>query len=218
MGLTVDLDTGRQAFSESVEAFLRAVDSFDEYALLGASRCHGWTRLDVVEHTIGGWQEMLGGMVSVVDDEVTVDAASYWPGFAEAYAGDPIGTLMAQRRRTAIYSRPSRACEHLRGVAAMVLRGAAGMAEGRYRWQDQVFTAGDFLTIWAVEDVVHHLDLLADEPAPTTALDRARATVEALSGPLPEDWATETAVLIGTGRLPVPAGLGETADRLPALG
>lgn len=215
MGLTVELEVGRQAFTESVEAFLRAVAGFDEHELLGASRCHGWTRLDVVTHTIGGWQEMLGGMVSAVDDQTTVDAASYWPGFAEEYGGDPIGTLMAQRRRTAVYGRPSGACEHLRDVAAMLLRGTAHLAEGHYRWQDQVFTAGDFLTIWAVEDAIHHLDLLSDEPAPAAALELSRATVEALAGPLPEGWTTEEAVLIGTGRLPVPD---ELSDRLPALG
>lgn len=215
MGLTVELEVGRDAFVESVEAFLRAVDGFDEHALLGTSRCHGWTRLDVVVHTMAGWQEMLGGMVSRVDDEPTVDAATYWPGFAEAYGGDPVGTVMAQRRRTAVYGRPSGACEQLRDVAGMVLRGAAGMAEGRYSWQDQVFTAGDYLAIWAVEDVIHHLDLLADEPAPASALGLARATVEALAGPLPGDWETEEAVLVGTGRRPAPDAL---SDRLPALG
>ena len=71
MALMFGLTAG-SAFADSVEAFVRAVDGFDEHALLGASRCHGWTRLDVVVHTIGGWQEMLGGMVSVVDDETTV--------------------------------------------------------------------------------------------------------------------------------------------------
>jgi hypothetical protein len=167
---------------------------------------------------IGGWQEMLGGLVSAVELEPTVDAASYWPGFAEEYGGDPIGTLMAQRRRTAVYGRPSGACAELHDVAAMVLRGATGLADGRYTWQNQVFTAGDYLTIWAVEDVIHHLDLLTDEPPPARAMELSRATVEALAGPLPEGWSTEQAVLIGTGRLPVPEGSGAVADRLPALG
>jgi hypothetical protein len=153
-----------------------------------------------------------------VPDEPTVDAATYWPGFAEAYAGDPIVTLMAQRRRTAVFSRPSGACEELRDVAGMVLRGAANLTDGRYRWQEQVFTAGDYLAIWAVEDAIHHLDLLTDEPAPEVALGLTRATIEALAGDLPGDWPVEDAVLIGTGRQPVPDGLGAVADRLPALG
>ena len=68
MGLTIDLETARTAFRDSVTSFVRAVDDFDEMALLGSSRCHGWTRLDVVVHVIGGWQEMLGGFVSPVDE------------------------------------------------------------------------------------------------------------------------------------------------------
>ena len=59
MGMVVALDQGRAACSESIDAFLQAVDGLTEYDLLGASRCHGWTRLDVVVHVISGWQEML---------------------------------------------------------------------------------------------------------------------------------------------------------------
>ncbi|MBZ5739961.1 maleylpyruvate isomerase N-terminal domain-containing protein [Nocardioides mangrovi] len=182
MALTVDLETGRTAFADSVRGFLAAVDGFDEWGLLDASRCHGWTRLDVVVHVIAGWQEMLGGMVSPVADEPTVDAASYWPTFDETEAGEPVDTLMAQRRRTAAFARPSSACTELRYVAEAVLRGAAALAEGHYLWQHQVFTAGDYLTIWAVEDVIHQVDLISDHPVPATALDLARATVAELGG------------------------------------
>lgn len=216
--LSVDLETGRQAFSESVTSFVRAVDAFDEWSLLGASRCHGWTRLDVVVHVIAGWQEMLGGMVSPVDQDPTVDAASYWPSFAELEADDPVTVLMAQRRRTAAFARPESARRELRYVAEAVHRGTAALAAGHYRWQGQVFTAGDFFAIWAVEDAVHQLDLLTEEPVPAPALDLTRSTVEALAGSFPEGWTAERVVLVGTGRDPVPDGLGELADRLPALG
>jgi hypothetical protein len=218
MDLTIDLATARAACHESVTAFLRAVDGFDEMALLGSSRCHGWTRLDVVVHVLGGWQEMLGGFVSPVDGDPTVDAASYWPVFAEEEAGDPLVTLMAQRRRTGSYSRPGSARDHLHDVADAVLRGIASIADGRYLWQRQVFTAGDFLAIWAVEDAVHHLDLLTEEPVPGSALELARATIEALAGPFPESWGPEDVVLVGAGRRPVPDGTGTLAARLPALG
>lgn len=182
MALTVDLATGRTAFVDSVRGFVAAVDGFDEWSLLGASRCHGWTRLDVVVHVVAGWQEMLGGFVSPVDDAPTVDAASYWPAFDEEYAEDPLVALMAQRRRTAAYLRPDSVRELMHDVAGAVLRGAASCAEGRYHWQGQVFTAGDFLTIWAVEDVIHQADLLHEGPLPQTALDLARATVAELGG------------------------------------
>ena len=52
MALTVALETGRTAFSDSVRGFVEAVDGIDEWSLLGTSRCHGWTRLDVVVHVV----------------------------------------------------------------------------------------------------------------------------------------------------------------------
>jgi hypothetical protein len=182
MALTVDCETGRAAFSQSVAAFVRAVDGLGEWDLLGASRCHGWTRLDVVVHVVGGWQEMLGGFVSPVEDPPTVDAASYWPAFDAEYAGDRLETLLAQRRRTAAYLRPDSVREHMHEVADAVLRGAASCSDRHLRWQGHVFTAGDFLTIWVVEDAIHHLDLVSTEPVPPSALDLARATVAALDG------------------------------------
>jgi hypothetical protein len=163
---------------------------------------------------------MLGGLVSPVDDEPTVDAATYWSAFAAEYGSEePVPVLMAQRRRTAAYARPASACEQLHDVAAALLRGVAAFGDRQCLWQGQVFAPGDFLAVWAVENVVHHLDLRSAEPAPAPALTLARSTVEALVGsPLPATWTEEDATLIGTGRLPVPDGLGSLADRLPALG
>jgi hypothetical protein len=222
MSLTVDLPTGRIAFTESVTAFVRAVDAVEEWDLLAASRCHGWTRLDVVTHVLAGWQEMLGGMVSAVDDPATVDAASYWTAFADNEAGDPLLTLMAQRRRTAAYSRPRAACEQLHDVADAIRRGAESLPDRHVAWQGQVFTPGDFLGIWAVEDVIHQLDLDLDldegADLPPTALDLGRATVETLADVFPAGWSAEEVVLVGTGRMAVPDGLGTLADRLPVLG
>jgi hypothetical protein len=123
-GLTVALDAGRAACADSAAAFLRAVDGMREYELLGASRCHGWTRLDVVTHMIAGWHEMLEGLVSPVDSEASVDAASYWSTFATEYAtDDPVPTLMSQRRRTAAYARPASAIGQLHDVGEATLRG-----------------------------------------------------------------------------------------------
>lgn len=220
MGLRVPLDRGRTAFLESVDSFLRAVDGFSEYELFGASRCHGWSRLEVVGHVLAGWQEMLAGLVSEVGDEPTVDAATYWQAFAADFGDlDPVDLLTMQRRRTAAYARPNSAVAQLHDVADAVRRGAESLADGRFRWQGHVFTAGDYLAIWAVEDVVHELDLLAEQAPPGSALGLTRATIEALVGAtLPEAWTDDEAVLIGTGRLPVPEGTGPLAEQLPALG
>lgn len=217
--LTVAVDDGRTACTESIEAFLRAVDALSEYELLDVSRCHGWTRLDVVVHVLAGWQEMLGGLVSVADADPTVGAATYWSAFAIQYAtDDPVPALMAQRRRTAAYARPSSATAQMHDVATALLQGVGACQDLRYLWQGHVFTAGDFLAVWAVEDVVHQLDLLSDEPAPSSALKLARATIEALiDEPVPTSWPDLDAVLIGTGRMPVPAESGTVGARLPAL-
>ena len=187
MGLTVGLDDGRTACAESIESFVRAVDAFSEYHLLDASRCHGWTRLDVAVHVLAGWQEMLGGLVSVRDSDPTVDAATYWSAFATE-------------------------------SATALMRGVTACEDRRYLWQGHVFTAGDFLTVWAVEVVVHQIDLLSDEPAPSSALRLARATIEALiDEPVPTAWTDLDATLIGTGRAPVPVGSGIIAAQFPAF-
>jgi hypothetical protein len=220
MGLSISLDDGRAACVDSIDAFLRAVETFSEYELVGASRCHGWSRLDVVTHVLAGWQEMLGGLVSTVDDAPSVDAASYWSAFATEYStDDPVAEVMSQRRRTSAYARPASATAQLRDVAASVSRGVNHFQDRPCLWQGHVFTAGDFLAVWAVEHVVHHLDLLSDEPAPASALRLARLTIEALiAQPLPDVSDDEEAVLMGTGRVPLREGLGAVGDLLPALG
>lgn len=220
MRLTVPTTEARSACAASIEGFVRAVDALSESELLAASRCHGWTRLDVVVHVIACWHEMLAGLVSEVDAEPTVDAATYWPAFAtEEASSDPVSVLMAQRRRTAAYARPASATAHLHDVADALLRGVESLPRGNCLWQRHVFTPGDFLAVWAVEDVVHHLDLCCEEPAPGSALELARATVEALVGePLPRAWTDVEATLIGTGRCPVPEDGSTLSDRLPALG
>lgn len=220
MALTIALDEARPASEESVHRFLAAVDGFTEYELLGGSRCHGWTRLEVVTHVLGGWQEMLAGLVSPVDEKPTVDADSYWTAFEAQYGGvDPVEVLMSQRRRSTAYARPATACEQLADVGAALLRGIRSLPDHACLWQGHVFTAGDFLAVWAVEDVVHQLDLESEIPPPGEGLALARATVEARVGqPLPPEWDDEQAVLVGTGRLPVPEDHPELSDRLPALG
>lgn len=219
MTLVFPIEPMRQICADTVTAFSAAADRLSEYELLGASRCHGWTRLDVVVHVINGWHEMLGGLVSTTDSAPTVDAASFWSAFgADQEAGDPLDALMAQRRRTASYSRPSAALAHLHDVEAMLLRGIETMADGARLWLGHVFTAADFLAVWAVEHVIHQLDLVEPTPPPPAGLAATRQTIEALAGgSLPSEWSDADVALIGSGRLPVPPDARRFADRIPVI-
>jgi len=219
MGLTISADDGRVACIDSIDAFVRAVQGFDEYALLGASRCHGWSRLEAVTHMIAGWQEMLAGLVSAVEDAPTVDAATYWTAFAAEFGtDDPVPDVMSQRRRASSYARPASAVAHLKDVAVAARRRVLLLDDRPLTWQGHVFTAGDFFAIWAVESVIHQLDLLSDEPAPQTALALTRRTIEALAGrPLPDDWTDDLVALVGSGREPAPTDTETWAEVLPVL-
>ncbi|MGL4175414.1 MAG: maleylpyruvate isomerase N-terminal domain-containing protein [Dermatophilaceae bacterium] len=220
MDLSVAHDDGCEAFAQSVAAFVAACGGLGEYELLGSSRCHGWTRLDVVAHILAGWQELLGGLACRSEAPATVDAASYWAAYMDHQADtDPVLALMAQRRRTAVYSRPSAALAQLGDVAEQLAGAVAALSPGRHRFQGLVLTSGDLLTSWAVENGVHHLDLLVVGPPPAAALRLVRASVEALLGePLPDAWDDEYATLVVTGRTPVPDDAAHLVDRLPVLG
>ena len=218
--LTIGIEEGRAACVDTVKAFMQAAAEFSEYDLLGASRCHGWTRLDVVTHVLGGWQEMLQGMVAPVEEAPTVDAASYWRAFDAEYAAlDPVLVLMTQKRRGLAYSRPQAARDQLEDVAGALLRGIEVLRDLPVSWQGHVFAAADFLAVWAVEDAVHQLDLRSQVEVPGSGLGLARRTIEDLiEDPLPADWSDEQAVLIGTGRVSIPDEHRQLGERLPALG
>lgn len=228
----VSHDEGRDAFLGALAAFADCAAGLDDDALLGASRCRGWTTGDVLVHVHLGLQEMLLGVVSPTDVEPDTDAAGYWrrPAPVTDASGDADADRLAGaqfvRRLGAAYRRPTGVVGHLlpttRGLAAAV----AAMPAGAVRFQGRVLATGDFLATWAVELAVHHLDLGPDlhlAPPPAAALALGRATVEALAGAaLPASWSDRTVLDAGTGRLTVEgrlaAGAGPVAGRLPVLG
>lgn len=219
MALTVDLDTGRTALLASMEDLQAAIDGMTERDLLGQSACHGWSRLDVVTHLVFGGYELLAGLASRGAGPPTVDAASFWRAFDDfSSKEDPIQVLMEQRRRTGVYARPEAARTHLRDVFWAVGNGVRDLDERPVVWLGQVFTAGDFAAVWAVENAVHHLDLLVPDPPAPEALRLARRTVDALlPAPTPTGWSDTDAVLVGAGRLSA-RGDGPLAQELPVLG
>lgn len=202
--LTIPLDDGRQALLGALDAFEAAARSLDDLALLAPSRCHGWARLDCIVHVRVGLEEMLAGMRAVVDAPPTVDAASYWSMWQDAAAEDPVPGILWTRRTASAYSRPRGALEQLGTVVAGVADAAGRLGEGSLAFQGHVISAGDLLATWAVELVIHHLDLDLPAGAPAAdpaALALARRTVEALgtAGPAAPTSAEEI-VLTGFGR------------------
>ena len=212
----------RATWLSSLDALGEAVEAFRERDLLAPSRCHGWARVDLLAHLVAGLEEMLHGVTAPVDTPPDTDAASYWDDFGPEQDPDDaevLARILQGRRRGSATVRPEGIRRELHTVVAAV-RGATVDFDDRARFfQERVLGAADFLAIWVLEVVVHHLDLDPDgvlPPPPAEALAMTRRILAArAAAPLPEGDDVRL-VLAGTGRIPVPeewAGLG-----LPVLG
>jgi hypothetical protein len=215
--LSYDHDTSVGLLREQLTTFVAAAESFSEYDLLAASRCHGWSRLDAVVHVRAGLEEMVGDCAAQVDDPPTHDAASYWESFATDGHDDPVPQILWMRRTAAAYNRPSRALDHLREVAATAGHVLGRMTDHAVLFQSKTMTSGDFLATWVVELAVHHLDLGDGAGRPTDgSLHVVRRTVEAIADvDLPTAWRDDKAALIALGREPLPSDAGDLAHVLP---
>jgi hypothetical protein len=206
--LCLDHADAVELFDTQMRELLEAAQRLDDLALLGASLCHGWSRVDVLVHVRLGLEEVLGGCVAQTDRPVDHDAASYWASFAGDTGTDPVPPMLWLRRTAAAYGRPSSATRHLADVMARVRGALYRMPDHPVLFQDKVMTSGDFLATWVVELAIHQLDLdLADASTPV-GLALARQTVEALADEdLPPELDDRAAVLAALGRAPVPDDL-----------
>ena len=201
------------AMQRQVEAFVGAASALDDLALLGPSRCHGWSLLDLVVHVRLGLQEMAVGTTSRTDEAPDHDAASYWSTRPDDRDDDPVPHILWLRRTASAYVRPTSAVTHLRDVATAAIAAVRAMPEGVVGFQGQRMTTGDFVATWVVELAVHQLDLGDDDDVPGAGW--ARATIEAVAdADLPAALDDRSAVLAGLGRpgsrplgLPYPIGL-----------
>jgi hypothetical protein len=214
--LSFDHETAVDLMREQLDVFVAAARSFSEYDLLGASRLHGWSRLDVVVHCRLGLEEMVGVCAMQVDGACDHDAASYWASFAED-DDDRVPHIMWMRRTSTAYNRPEGALRHLDDVAAMLRVALVRMPDHPVLFQGKTMTSGDFLATWVVELAVHQLDLGEGAGAATPeSLQVVRRTVEAVADvDLPETWGDEDAALIALGRVPLPETAADLAGRLP---
>ena len=214
--LSYDHATAVGLLREQLEVFVAAAESFSEYDLLGASRVHGWSRLEAVVHVRCGLEEMVAVCAAQVVDPPDHDAASYWASFAAADE-DQVPHILWMRRTATAYNRPEGALRHLRAVAELARISLARMPDHPVLFQGKTMTSGDFLATWVVELAVHQLDLGEEAGHPTPAsLQAVRRTVEAIADvDLPDTWDDEEAAVIALGRKPLPADAGRVADVLP---
>jgi mycothiol maleylpyruvate isomerase-like protein len=214
--LSFDHVTAVELMRDQLDVFVAAAESFADYDLLGASRVHGWSRLEVVVHTRLGLEEMAAVCAAQVDGPPDHDAASYWATFAED-EDDRVPHIMWMRRTATAYNRPEGALRHLNDVAAILRVGLARMPDQPVLFQGKTMTSGDFLATWVVELAVHQLDLGEDAGHPSPgALQVVRRTVEAIADvDLPDTWSDEEATLIALGRVPLPTSAAQLTEVLP---
>jgi Mycothiol maleylpyruvate isomerase N-terminal domain len=188
---------------EQVSEFVAAADSLDDMQLLGSSRCHGWSALDVVVHVQLGLQEMAIGTTSRTSEAPNRDAASYWDEQPDDRDEDPVPHILWLRRAASAYGRPTHAVTHLKAVADTVIRAVQAMPQSCVEFQGKRMLSGDFLATWVVELVVHQLDLGLDQTP--VGIGWTRRTLEAIAdADLPAGLDDRSATLVGLGRVPSP--------------
>lgn len=205
-GLTFAHAIAVERLGQQIEETVKCAGSLSDMQLLGPSRCHGWSALDLVVHLRMGLEEMVIA-VAPSHDEPDHDAASYWGSHPDDRDEDPVAHILWLRRVASAYSRPSAAVTHLKQVAEGASVAVRSMQEGQIQFQGQHLRSGDFLASWVVELAIHQLDLgiEGDEPV---GLEWARQTLEAVAdADLPSELDNRSAVLVGLGRVPRPAGV-----------
>ncbi|MEV0664804.1 maleylpyruvate isomerase N-terminal domain-containing protein [Actinomadura luteofluorescens] len=212
-------------FSRSWTALLAAVAGLPDEDFARPSGCAGWLVRDLVCHLVIDAQDVLITLVTPAGGEPTVDAATYWKLVEPPTGDDPLDALIP--RLAAAYEEPRLLKFHLDDVGSAAGR-AANLADpaARVETQDEVLTAGDYLSAYVIEWTLHHLDLIAHLPEgpepPAETLAAARELLERIAGsPFPASFSDEDVLLVGTGRRAPTGGeraeLGDLAVRVPFI-
>ncbi|MFC8217750.1 maleylpyruvate isomerase N-terminal domain-containing protein [Streptomyces sp. NPDC057362] len=210
-------------FSRSWSALLAAVADLSDEDFARPSGCTGWLVRDLVCHLVIDAQDVLITLATPSAGEPTRNAVTYWRVVEPPTGDDPLDALTV--RLAAAYEQPGLLRFHLDDVGSAAGR-AAALADpaGRVFTQDQVLTAGDYLSAYVLEWTLHHLDLIAHVPdaagPPTEGLRRSRELLEGVvAATFPASFTDRDALLIGTGRRAPTAAetvaLGTLAARLP---
>jgi hypothetical protein len=156
-----------------------------------------------------------------------VDFVSYWAPFRPGADGYDAHARFV-RRAAAAYQSDLVIVARWTETATAAVQAASTLArDTKVATQGHVLAAADFLATLAVEATIHHLDLVAGDPAPAgpsgPGLAVTRATLDGILGqPVPAGWDDVDYVLKATGRAPLAPGdhvcLGALAGRFPLLG
>ncbi|WP_406118517.1 maleylpyruvate isomerase N-terminal domain-containing protein [Streptomyces sp. NBC_00989] len=192
-------------FSRSWTALLAAVADLKDSDFAQPSGCAGWLVRDLVCHLVIDAQDVLITLVTPADTEPTRDAVTYWAVTRTPPTGDdPLDALTV--RLAAAYEEPGLLKFHLDDVGSAAGRAARLVDPGlRVSTQDEVLTAGDYLSAYVLEWTLHHLDLVAhlpDAAGPSPeSLAGARELLERIAGAtFPSSFSDTDALLVGTGR------------------
>ncbi|MFE9703037.1 maleylpyruvate isomerase N-terminal domain-containing protein [Streptomyces sp. NPDC005930] len=210
-------------FSSSWSALLAAVAGLSDEDFARPSGCAGWLVRDLVCHLVIDAQDVLITLATPSAEEPTRNAVTYWRVVETPTGDDPLDALIV--RLAAAYEQPRLLTFHLDDVGSAAGR-AAALADpaGRVGTQDQVLTAGDYLSAYVLEWTLHHLDLVAHlpdaAPPPAEGLRYARELLErVVAVTFPTSFTDRDALLVGTGRraptAAEAAALGGLAARLP---
>ncbi|BBJ45698.1 maleylpyruvate isomerase [Streptomyces antimycoticus] len=190
------------------------------------SGCAGWLVRDLVCHLIIDAQDVLITLVTPAETEPTRNAVTYWEVAETPPTGDdPLDALTV--RMAAAYQEPWLLKFHLDDVGSAAGRAAELADPGLWvSTRDEVFTAGDYLSVYVLEWTLHHLDLIAHLPGaagpPAESLAGAREMLERIAGAaFPASWSDTDALLVGTGRRAATdaerAELAELAAKFPVF-
>lgn len=206
-------------FSRSWTALLAAVADLSDEDFARSSGCAGWLVRDLVCHLVIDAQDVLITLVTPADTEPTRDAVTYWTVSSTPPTGDdPLDALIV--RLAAAYEESWLLKFHLDDVGSAAGRAARLADPGLWvSTQDEVLTAGDYLSAYVLEWTLHHLDLVAhlpDAAGPSAeVLAGARELLERIAGAaFPSSFSDTDALLVGTGRR---APTGEEQSQLGAL-
>ena len=179
--------------------------ALDELALLGHSRCDGWSRLDVLVHVRAGLQEMTGGCAARTDRPAEHVAASYWRTPPDDRDADPVPHLLWLRRTASAYAWPISALHTSTTSWWQFGQRFSELPDALVLFQDKSMASGDFVATWVVASPCTSWTSMQGRGDQRHRGRARRRTAEALAGAaLPSDLDDRTAVLAAFGRIRSP--------------